>query len=159
MSAEPFYYRIVPETQVPAEYRGLALLALALAERKLGLSGIRIQWIKPATKAEREQEDAFRKLMENMDRLAGRHVPEYIAPKVQEDIQGEFWGMVCPLFDPRLITLNATIPPENLPQIVGHECKHLADWRDTAGRGLWPQRNEWEAQAEAFGHELAREHG
>lgn len=157
MPIESFYYRIIPEDEVPAECRRLAWRAIALAEKKLGAYGIRIRWVRPATRAEHAAEDAFRKLMENMDRLAGKAVPGFIPPRIHKHSQ-EFWGVFFPLLERDAIYIRADLPRPILARTVGHECKHVADFKEYGATEWWNVERR-EGRAESFGRELAGEIG
>ena len=152
MPHDPFYFRFVPEDEVPEPVLRAARRALALSEAKLGLSGVKIKWCKPEEKVSYEIEELNRKILDNFDRMIGSYSSP-VPRTVQKLTQGEFHGSTLPLVYPNTIILRADIKPERVILTVAHECQHLRDWAQDPSSWAWP--NETEARAEQFEQEIA----
>jgi hypothetical protein len=152
MSSDPFYYRFVPEDEVPELVLRAARKALAVSEARLGLTGVKIKWCKPERKASYELEELQQKVIDIFDRMIGNYSCP-IPKSVQKGIQGEFHGCSIPLSYPKTIILRVDVKPERIILTVAHECQHLRDWAQDPSSWAYP--NKTEERAEEFEQEIA----
>jgi hypothetical protein len=148
---EPFRYRPVPDDDVEPGVLEKAKCVLNYCDRVLGLSGVRIQWVRPMTKTEVEVADIVFRIFDIFGKLGGgeRPAPEYKTMK-----QGEFYGAVFPLEGERTVYIRADIGLSRICGAIAHECKHLSEFGPGAP-GLVPIRPEDDAASEARAEKFA----
>ncbi len=148
---EPFRYRPVPEDDVEPGALGKAKYVLNYCDRVLGLSGVRIQWVRPMTKTEVETADILFRIFDIFGKLGGGGRP---APGYQTMKQGEFYGAVFPLQGERTVYIRADIGLRRICGAIAHECKHLSEFGPGAPRPI-PIRPEEDAESEARAERFA----
>lgn len=152
MSPEPFYYRFVPEDEVPGPVLWAARQARVLSEARLGLSGVVIKWCKPADKLSHEIEEIMQQIELTGAKVFGGY-PSLPKREIKKD-DGEFWGEIIPLVYPNTILIRADLKPEQAAKIVAHECKHLKDHSRPISIPFY-DREDAEKRAEQFAEETA----
>jgi len=150
MSREPFYYRYVSENEVDPEALRTARIVVGFSERILGLSGVKIQWVRAAEKVRYEIEDIMNRYFQVSARIANVSLPP-IEKKFYVDNAGAFWGEIMPFFRKNTILILADVPISAIGETVAHECKHLRDHEEDKLRAY-----DWDG-AERRANDFARE--
>lgn len=151
MLTEPFRYRPVPDDDVEPDVLEKAKCVLNYCDRALGLSGVRIQWVRPMTKAEVEVADIVFRIFEIFGKLGGGGRP---APGYKTMKQGEFYGAVFPMEGRKIVYIRADIGLRRICGAIAHECKHLSEFGPGAP-GAIPIRPEDDAASEARAEQFA----
>ena len=164
-STEVFFRKVPPEQVSPEKVR-LAGRVLALVEKRLGLPPVEVEWCKEITESEYRRIDnlaALDKAWQGLRMLAGgRPDCSFKNSPVFADEDGGFGAKVHPFGSGATrIYINAGEAEGRMAFLVGHECKHLADWRDgVLYRGLYADpavRQRLEDRADEFGREIEKE--
>ena len=157
------FYRKIPASSVDPAKVSVADKARSLAEHKLGLPPVEIQWYieVPETEYRRgekvaELERLFRdyfSIVAGRDERAEKNFDGHID-------EGGFWGKFRGSQE-RTILVNENAPLSMVANIVGHELRHLADCRDGLFAGIDAPgsgvRERLEARADEFGAEVEKE--
>lgn len=166
--ATKIYYRKVPAAEIdPAKVRAAAA-ALALAEKRLGLPNIEVQWVKEISELDYRIADdlaELNKAWQAFRMVAGGRVDcSFKESDCFIDEDEGFWAKVHPAGSgATLIYINATnVPADKIPFVAAHECQHLADWKAGLQAGLYANpevRRRLESRADEFGRQIERELG
>lgn len=151
MPSDPFFYRFIPEREVPLPVFLAAHRALEISEARLGLSGVKILWCLPTDKPSYELEEIWRKIGDNFARMVGGS-PARSERSIQQEAKGEFHGSTIPLLYPNMIIVRADLLPERVVSTVAHECQHVRDW--AYDPSSWGGTDETEARAQRFEQEV-----
>jgi hypothetical protein len=159
---DKFYYRKIPEAEVPLSKRLRAKTALEYCLRVLKLSAIKIQWFRSVTEKEHETGelfDKYRKCAADLLRAAGGKPddPEALYFEDSQDAGGIYYrafGRYEKYKD--TIFLNADSPESKVGYYVAHECRHMFDALtsaiDTGPNYFW----RLEQSADRFAKEISR---
>ena len=151
-----FYYKKIPEFDVEPRIRERARAMLDFCQKKLGLSGIRIEWVRKAEEAEFkidallvESEQKLRHLIKDHSEI------ETSYNKWKE----EFWGLtqIFGAIERNKINVRADIQEWEILQTVAHECKHVRDGQLYRPSFTEQEKMTWEQRAEAFASDAIRE--
>jgi len=146
-----FYFKVIPEGDVAPQIRGQARAMLDYCQKKLGLRGIRIEWVRKAEESEFKFDSMLAELEAALRRATGD-------PKDSRTPYGkwkeEFWGQARAIgsIERDKIKVRADIPEWGILQTIAHECQHVRDNLDD-----YPIWNDWEKHANNFAFDAMRE--
>jgi hypothetical protein len=146
-----FYFKVIPEADVALQTRARSRAMLDFCQKKLGLSGIRIEWVRKAEEAEFKFDSMLAELETALKRaLSSCSDTKTPYGKWKE----EFWGQARAIgsIERDKIKIRADIPEWGILQTIAHECQHIRDNLDDYS--IW---NDWEKHADNFAFDAMRE--
>ena len=146
-----FYFKKITELDVEPRIRERARAMLDFCQKKLGLSGIRIEWVRKTEEAEFKINALLVESEQKLRRLINDHSEVRTS---YDKWKEEFWGQARAFgsIERDKIRVRADIPEWGILQTIAHECQHVRDNLDDYS--IW---NDWEKHADSFALDAVRE--